>query len=172
MCDRNIDYLVCDGAYSEMGADKTFITPIEQRINTPQTKSLSKMQIELFLSHDICAQSQRQKGINDHLVYLAKIVVNEQFANEKVNADVSHSLNATLVSVFPERAKPLLLQYLHGDGLYGFEQNPLVKFFKLLTYDCAIDVMLLYIISNPIRKYKKAYTKDNSRNSALKLRAC
>ena len=63
--------------------------------------------------------------------------------------------------VSPEKAKPLLLEYLHGDGLHGLEQHLIVKFFKLLTYDCAIDVILLYTISDPIRKYIKAYKKDN-----------
>ena len=99
--------------------------------------------------------------MNDHLLYLAKIVLNEVPTNEKLDAEITHSRNATLVSVFPGRAKPLLLQYLHGDGLHGLEQHLIAKFFKLLTYDCAIDVILPYTISDHITKYIKAYKKDN-----------
>ena len=98
--------------------------------------------------------------MNDHLLYLAKIVLNEQPTNGKLNAEISHTRNATLVLVFPEKAKPLLLQYLHGDGLHGVEQHLIAKFLKLLTYDCAIDVILPYTISDRLRKYIKAYKKD------------
>ena len=38
MCDGNIDYLTYDGTKIGMGIGKAFITPIEQRINTPQIK--------------------------------------------------------------------------------------------------------------------------------------
>ena len=94
------------------------------------------------------------------MLYLAKTVIHELPTNEKFNAEISHSRNSTLVSDFPERPKPLLFQYLHGDSLYGFEQHLLVKFFKLLTYDYAIDVIFPYaIIDTPMRKYIKAYKK-------------
>ena len=95
------------------------------------------------------------------MLYLSKTVIHELPTNEKFNAEISHSRNSTLVSDFPERPKPLLFQYLHGDSLYGFEQHLLVKFFKLLTYDYAIDVIFPYtIIDTPMRKYIKAYKKD------------
>ena len=38
MCDGNIDYLTYDGTKIGMEIGKAFITPIEQRINTPQIK--------------------------------------------------------------------------------------------------------------------------------------
>ena len=45
--------------------------------------------------------------------------LNELPTNEKLNAEISNSQNATFASVFPERAKPLLHQHLYGDGLHG-----------------------------------------------------
>ena len=153
------DYLACNGTKIEMGIGKAFITAIEQRINTPQIKSPSKRYERTFLNDNICALSQRWKEMNDHLLRLAKIVLNELPTNEKLNAEISSSRNATLVSVFPEKEKPLLFQYLHGDGLHGLEQHHIAKFFQLLTNDCAIDVILPYTISDPIRKHIKAYKK-------------
>ena len=55
--------------------------------------------------------------MNDHLLYLAKIIPNELPTHGKLNVDVSHSQNASLVSVFSERAK-LLLQYLHHTSIF------------------------------------------------------
>ena len=156
----NIDYLACGGTKIKMAVDKVFITPIEQRINNPQIKFPSKRYDRTFLTDDICASFQRREEMNDNLLYLAKIVLNELPTNEKLNAEISHCRNAILVSVFSERAKPLLLQHLHGDGLHGLEKNLIAKFLKLLRYDCTIDLILPYNISDPIRKYIKAYKKD------------
>ena len=108
ICDANIDYLACNGTEIEMGIGKAFITAIEQRINTPQIKSPSKRYERTFLNDNICALSQRWKEMNDHLLHLVKIVLNELPTNEKLNAEISSSRNATLVSVFSEKAKPLL----------------------------------------------------------------
>ena len=108
ICDASIDYLACNGTEIEMGIGKAFITAIEQRINTPQIKSPSKRYERTFLNDNICALSQRWKEMNDHLLHLVKIVLNELPTNEKLNAEISSSRNATLVSVFSEKAKPLL----------------------------------------------------------------
>ena len=99
MCDGNIDYLACDGTKSGMGVGQAFITPIEQHINTPQIKSPSKRYDRTFLTDDICSLSQRRKEMNDYLLYLAKIVLNELPTNEKLNAEIGHYQNATLVSL-------------------------------------------------------------------------
>ena len=100
ICDANIDYLACNRTKIEMGIGKAFITAIEQRINTPQIKSPSKRYEMTFLNDNICALSQRWKEMNDHLLHLAKIVLNELLTNEKLNAEISSSRKATLVSVF------------------------------------------------------------------------
>ena len=102
MCDGNNDYLACDRTKIGMGIGKAFATSIEQRINTPHIKSPSKRYDRTFLT-DICASSQKRKEMNDHLLYLANIVLNELLTNEKLNAEISHSRNTTLVSVFPEK---------------------------------------------------------------------
>ena len=77
MCDGNIDYLACHGTKIGMGIGKAFITPIEQRVNTPKIKSPSKRNDGAFLTDNVCASSQRRKEMNDHLLYLAKIVLNK-----------------------------------------------------------------------------------------------
>ena len=51
--------------------------------------------------------------MNGHLLHLTKIILNELPAAGKSNVDIIHSQNTTLVSVFSERAKLLLLQYLY-----------------------------------------------------------
>ena len=66
MCDGNIDYLACHGTKIGMGIGKAFITPIEQRVNTPQIKSPSKRNDGAFLTDNVCASSQRRKEMNDH----------------------------------------------------------------------------------------------------------
>ena len=93
MCDGNIDYLACDESKIGMGIGKAFVTPIEQRINTPEIKSPSKWYDRTFLTDNICALSQRRKEMNDHLLYLAKILLNELPTNEKLNAEISHSFS-------------------------------------------------------------------------------
>ena len=75
MCDGNIDYLACHGTKIGMGIGKAFITPIEQRVNTPKIKSPSKRNDGAFLTDNVCASSQRRIEMNDHLLYLAKIVL-------------------------------------------------------------------------------------------------
>ena len=117
LCDGNIDYLG-NKTKIEIGVGKVFITPIlNTRINTPQIKFPSKWFDKTFFSDDVYALSQRSKEMNDHLLYLAKIIPKELSTHGKLNADVSHSQNASLVSVFSERAK-LLLQYLHHTSIF------------------------------------------------------
>ena len=84
---------MCDGTKISMGIGKAFVTPIEQRINAPEIKSPSKRYDRAFLTDNICASSQRRKEMNDHLLYLAKILLNELPTNEKLNAEISHSFS-------------------------------------------------------------------------------
>ena len=77
MCDGNIDYLACHGTKIGMAIGKAFITPIEQRVNAPQIKSPLKRNDGAFLTDSACASSQRRKEMNDHLLYLAKLVLNK-----------------------------------------------------------------------------------------------
>lgn len=77
------------------------MTPDEQHFNTPQTKSSSKPCKKNFLLEGIFESSEKWNEMKYHLLYLAKINHNELVTNDKFNANISHSQNASLVSVSP-----------------------------------------------------------------------
>lgn len=80
---------------------KVLMTPDEQHFNTSQIKPSSKPCKKNFLLQDIFESSEKRNEMKYHLLYLAKINHNELVTNDKLNANISHSQNASLVSFSP-----------------------------------------------------------------------
>ena len=82
--------------------------------------------------------------------------------SEMLSNEVNHSRNTALLSAFPEKARPLLMLYLRGDGLH-FSNSIYWQNFKLLTYDCSFDFVFPYTIvgsiKNILRIVKEMYVQ-------------